>query len=524
LTTPRRHTFTLSLSLALLMAGSATMASAASDVELRPVEIPAMGVSTVVPAEWVELGGGVFARSEQPTDGTILVVQSAPVGVDQLWRGLLPQLMLDAIPEPDGTLDTDGFQWALYEVPVTVGERSVTVALAVAETGGATHLVLFQASPDTFELLRDSVFIPAVEGFAILAPEPTADPATLGYLVEDVSFPGGDEGVDLAGTLTRPVGPGPHPAVVLMSGSGAQDRDESLRPITTLKPFALIADALTSAGLAVLRYDDRGVGGSSGDYAAATIEDLAADGGAALTFLRRRDDIDPARIGVLGHSEGGLLAAKLAAQDPEIAFVIGLATPATDGISVIAAQSEAVPRSAGIPEAEIELAVSFAERALPLARDGDKAGLEEALRDHLGALWDAKSEADRLVLGDREAFVQRLVASRLPGMLSPEYRSILAYDPGPDWQRVQAPVLGLFGGKDVQVLGQPNAEALRAALAAGGNEDAEIVVLPDANHLFQSAETGAVGEYASLPPEFTPDLLPTIVAWLAEQLGLPGAS
>jgi dienelactone hydrolase len=519
---PRGSISILGLAVAMVMAVSAT--TVASEIERRPVEIPAMGVSTVVPADWVELGGGAFGQTAQPTDGTILVVQSAPVSTDQLWRSLLPQLLLDVIPEPTGTLDTDGFQWTLYEVPVTVGERSLTVALAVSTSGGASHLVLLQAPPDTLGLLRDEVFIPAVEAFAVLAPEPTPDPDTLGYLVEEVSFDGSDAGVELAGTLTRPAGPGPHPAVVLMSGSGGQDRDETLRPLTTLKPFALIADALTSAGVAVLRYDDRGVAGSSGDYAAATIEDLAADGGAALAFLRGRDDIDPARLGVLGHSEGGLLAAMLAADDPGIAFVVGLAAPAIDGVSLIVAQSEAVPRSNGVPEAEIELAVSFAERALPLARDGDKAGLEQALRDHLGALWDGKSEVDRLVLGDREAYVERQVAAQLPGMLSPEYRSILAYDPGPDWQRVQAPVLGLFGGKDVQVLGEPNAEALEAALRAGGNEDIEIVVIPDANHLFQAAETGAVGEYGSLPPELTPDLLPTIVAWLTEHLGIPGAS
>jgi pimeloyl-ACP methyl ester carboxylesterase len=403
---------------------------------------------------------------------------------------------------------------------VTLGATTLTVELALAVDDGATHIVLLQAPVDEFAILREAVLVPALEAFAILAPEATPDPATLGYRVEEVRFPGGGPGVDLAGTLTLPEGTGPHPAVVLMSGSGAQDRDESLRPVSTLKPFALLADALTSAGLAVLRYDDRGVGGSTGDYDAATIRELAGDGAAALTYLRGRDDVDAERTGLLGHSEGGLYAAMLAAEDTGVAFVIGLAAPAVDGVSLLVAQNEAIARASGAPEEEVALATAFATQAMPAARDGDTATLEAAIRELAAGLWDRASEEERAILGTRDAFVRRQVDTQMPSLTSDWFRSILAYDPAPDWQRVTVPVLGAYGGLDVQVLPEQNASALKEALDEGGNEDVEIIVLPDANHLFQSAGSGAIAEYGTLPAEFTPDLLPTIVAWLTERAGL----
>jgi hypothetical protein len=295
-----------------------------------------------------------------------------------------------------------------------------------------------------------------------------------------------------------------------------------MRPVTTLKPFALIADALTSAGVAVLRYDDRGVGGSSGDYASATVEDLAGDGAAAVAYLRERPEIDPARIGLLGHSEGGLYAAQLAAADPGIAFVVGMAAPAVDGVSLLVAQNEAIQRAQGASEEDIALARTAAERTMPAARDGDVATFEAALNEYFGVLWDRATDEDRTILGDRASFISRQVEGLRERYLSDWFRSLLAYDPAPDWQRVAVPVLGLFGGKDVQVVTAQNEPALRAALEAGGNEDVRIVVLPGANHLFQAAESGAVEEYSSLAPEFDEGFLPALVAWVTTQAGLRG--
>ena len=513
----------LSLCLALLATlAPATLAQDESAVARRPVEDQLFGVSSVVPEEWQDLGGGAYARGTPPQDLALIAIQSAPATVDQVWRSLLPQFALDKIPEVAGELAAGEYAWTLYRFDISLGELLIAAELALTEDDGATHLVLLQSSPEEFEVLREQVLLPAIEAFDVLAPEPTPDPASLGYEVEEVAFPGGSEGVELAGTLTLPPSPGPHPAVVLMSGSGAQDRDESLRPVSAIKPFALIADALTSAGVAVLRYDDRGVGGSSGDYESATVQELASDGRAAIDYLLERPDIDAGRIGILGHSEGGLYAAMLAARNPDIAFVVGMAAPATDGVSLIIDQNEAILRANGETEEEIAYARAFTEAVMPAVRDGEAETAEAGMRDYFGALWDRQSDADRTILGDREAFVQRQVDSQLPIYLSDWFRSILAYDPAPDWQQVGVPVLGLFGARDVQVVTGPNEGALRAALAAGGNQDVEIVVLPDANHLFQASQTGAMGEYGTLEPTFTPEFLPTLVEWVTARSGVSG--
>ena len=512
----------LGLCVTLLVPVPAALAQETADVDRRPIEDPLFGVSSVVPEDWQDLGSGTYGRGTPPDDLAVIAIQSAPATMDRLWPSLLPQFALDEVPEVTGELGSDRFDWTLYRFDVGLGDVVLAVELALTEDDGATHLVLLQSEPADFDVLREQVLLPAIDAFDVLAPEPTPDPATLGYRVEEVAFPGGSDGVQLAGTLTLPHGPGPHPAVVLMSGSGAQDRDESIRPVSTIKPFALIADALTSAGVAVLRYDDRGVGSSTGDYGSATLGDLASDGEAALEYLRARDEIDPARIGVLGHSEGGLYAAMLAAQDPDIAFVVGMAAPATDGVSLIVAQNEAILRAAGESEAEIGHAVALAEEAMPLARDGDDTALEGVLRDYYGGLWDRQPEQDRTILGERDAFVERQVESQLPLYLSDWYRSLLTYDPAPDWARVKVPVLGLFGANDVQVVLAQNEPALRAAVGTGGATDVEIVVFPDANHLFQASQTGALAEYSTLASEFTADFLPTLVAWVTERAGVAG--
>ena len=521
-------TMALGLCLALLaaaapasLAGQEVAEQDAAAIDRRPIEDPLFGVSSVVPEDWRDLGSGTYARGTPPQDLALVAIQTAPASLEQLWPSLLPQFALDEIPEVTGTISAAGFDWQLYQFVVGLGDTTLAVELAMAEDDGATHLVLLQSEPGEFAVLREQVLLPAIEAFGILAPEPTPDPATLGFAVEEVAFPGGSDGVELAGTLTLPPGPGPHPAIVLMSGSGAQDRDESLRPISTIKPFALIADALTSAGVAVLRYDDRGVGASTGDYDGATVTTLAGDGHAALEYLRDRTDVDPTRIGILGHSEGGLYAAMLAAEDSGIAFVVGMAAPAVDGVDLIVSQNEAIAQAAGETEEEIALIMAFAEEAVPLARDGEAKALGASIRDYFGALWDRQSEDDRTVLGDRDTFAQRQVDNLLSAYLSDWYRSILAYDPAPDWERVRAPVLGLFGARDVQVVLDRNEPALRAALEAAGS-DFEIVVFPDANHLFQAAETGGLDEYSTLAPRFTAGFLPTLVDWVTAQAGVAG--
>ncbi len=518
--TPRR---TLAVILSVCLALVATTAGAlAQDIERRPVEDPLFGVSAVVPADWQELGGGVYARGTPPDDLALIAIQAAPATIDQLWASLLPQFALTEVPELTGEYSSELFDWRLYRFDVQLGGMVIAVELALAEEDGTTQLLLLQSDPGEFDILREEVLLPAIDAFAPLAPEPTPDPSTFDYQIEEVAFPGGAADVQLAGTLTLPDGPGPHPVVVTMSGSGAQDRDESLRPLTALKPFAILADALTSAGIGVLRYDDRGVGGSSGDYESATIAELAEDARAAIDYLGTRDDVDPDRIGLFGHSEGGLYSAMLGASDPRVAWIGMMAPAVIDGVSLIVEQNQALVRSSGSDEELVEAYGRYSEEAMPLARDGDFEALEAVVRDFYGQVWDDLDPDDQVIAGEREAFIGRQVDTELPLYESDWFRSFLAYDPSADWQQVDVPVLAVFGGKDVQVIAESNAAALRDALAAGGNEDVEIITFPDANHLFQAADSGAVAEYGELEPEFLDGFVEAVVDWTSVQAGVAG--
>ena len=510
----------LSVALSLVVLGAPVAAQTEVAIERRPVEVVLYDVRSAVPTDWADLGQGRFARGTPPEDLAMIVLQAAEASKEQIWEALLPMLALSEAPEATGELATERFDWSLHRVDAGIGEVAIAVEIALSERDGRTSLVLFQAAPDEFDVLRSSVFIPALEAFATLEPAVTPHPSTFAYQIEEVVFPGGSEGVELAGTLTLPSTPGPHPVVVLMSGSGAQDRDESLKPLTTLQPFAEIADALTSAGVGVLRYDDRGKAGSTGDYAAATVGELAGDGRAAIDYLETRGDVDASRIGLLGHSEGGFYAAMLAAADPDIAFVVAMAPGVVDGVELLIAQNEAILRSGGETEELIGIAIEYASEILPLARDGDIAAIEEIGLDHFGSLWDRQGPDERAVLGERDAFVQRSIEMQVATVDSDWMRSLLAYDPRPDWEQVTVPVLGLFGAKDVQVVLEQNEPALRAALRSAGNEDVETAIFPNANHLFQEAVSGAMQEYQELEPEFTADFLPTLVDWVTVRAGV----
>lgn len=518
----RRLVLALSLCLGLLaVLAPVAVGQDEAGIAQRPVEDPRYGVRSVVPADWQDAAGPTYRRGGSPDD-PFLAFRSAPTGVAGLWQALLPELALSDIPEASSELVSDHFEWTLYDIDVELPSGDVVVQLSLTEAEGTGYLVLMRSDTLEADVLAEQVFLPAVKAFEALEPEPTLDPATLGYAVEEVAFPGGSEGVELAGTLTLPATSGPHPVVVLMSGTGPQDRDESLRPVTSLKPFALIADALTPAGVGVLRYDDRGVAESTGVHDTATIADLTGDGRAAIDYLETRDDIDAGRIGILGHSEGAIYAATLAADDSRVAYAVAMAPPAVDGLQLTIAQKETIARSSGVPEEEVEANVAFAEEVYPAALEGEADAVEAILRDQAGSVWDMQSAETRAVLGDRDAFVQRQVDINLPTLMSDQLRSFLATEPAADWARVTVPVLGLFGAKDVQVPLALNEPAWREALAAAGNDDATAVVFPEANHLFQDSVTGSLDEYAELEAVFTADFLPTLVEWITARAGVDG--
>ncbi len=509
----------LVMSTALMPAGVASQSASPGrsqrTVVLEPVLDEAYGLRSVAPAGWESAGMGVRLRGATPADQTLLALQSAPVAPEALWPALLPQLGLTTEPEPvERRTNAAGLEWRLYQVPM----GATTADLGLAAAPGVTYLVLLISTPAERDALVDAVFLPAVEALAPLVVTRTPLPSGIGYSEVEVSFPGGAPEVTLAGTLTIPAGAGPHPAVVLMSGSGPQDRDESL-PGMTLRPFALIADALGRAGVAVLRYDDRGTAASTGDHASATLLDFTADGSAALAYLRSRPEVDPARTGVLGHSEGGAYIATIAADDPSVAFVVGLAPMVRPGIDLMVDQSRAIARTQGMSDDAAEATAAGNRRLYEAALADAPDDLERVLRDALGETYDRQDPATRARLGDREAWVESQVAVQLPTLRSPWFRSLLGADPSAEWAKVAAPVLGVFGGKDVQVIAAPEAQALEVALDER-DPRSRVTTIPDANHLFQRAVTGALGEYPTLDQALTPELLPMLTDWVREATGL----
>ncbi len=306
-------------------------------------------------------------------------------------------------------------------------------------------------------------------------------------------------GVTLAGTLTLPTGEGPFPAAILISGSGAQDRDESLMGH---KPFAVLADHLTRNGIAVLRYDDRGFGRSTGSFQGATSADFATDAAAAYAFLRGRREIDRNAIGYVGHSEGGMVAPLAAPDSPGLAFVVLLAGPGERTRDVMEAQRRAIGQSMGLSEAELNQAGALQARlteiaAGPLPQTEVGAAMRAAMTD--GAL-----AASGVTPAQRDMMIARLS--------DPWFRWFLRYDPAPALRALGMPVLALNGSLDRQVLPAANLAGIRAALA--GNPDVTVRELPGLNHLFQTARTGGLGEYAEIEETMAPVVLETVSGWI----------
>lgn len=321
------------------------------------------------------------------------------------------------------------------------------------------------------------------------------------YLEEEVTFNGGAEGIVLAGTLTLPKGEGPFPAVLLIPGSGPQDRDESL---SSHRPFLLIADALTRKGIAVLRCDKRGVGKSTGNLDAATTMDLAADAKAALAYLKSRKEIDGTRIGLLGHSEGAIIAPYLAGHSKDVKWLVLLAAPATNGEQTLLNQSELIGRAGGLSDEQLDASLGFDQAAYALVRKEK----------------DPNTLAEKLVALVKEsgldaALPPAALETQLRMLTSPWFRFFLDYDPLPNLKSVNCPVLALYGQKDLQVAAKANLPLLKKTFQESMNTQAETRELPELNHLFQHAYTGTPAEYAAIEETFSLEALALIVDWVA---------
>ena len=326
------------------------------------------------------------------------------------------------------------------------------------------------------------------------------------------------EGHELAGTITKPAGTGPFTAVVLVTGSGPQNRDEE---IMDHRPFWVIADNLSRAGILVLRCDDRGFGKSGGKFETATTEDFVDDALACVKYLKARSDV--ARVGIVGHSEGGMIAPMAAAKSSDVAFIVMLAGTAVPGHELLTKQNELIAIASGVPE---DQAKELAAKADEVFRGVNAAMSDERLRERIHALVSAQQKA---MSGGAEQPVdpvamEATVNAQFQTLTSPWFRFFLKYDPQESIARVGVPVLAMNGDLDVQVDADQNLPAIEAALAKAGNRDVTIMKMEGLNHLFQKCgvsdgtrSSGGLQWYATNPETFNPAALQDIREWVLKR-------
>ena len=334
------------------------------------------------------------------------------------------------------------------------------------------------------------------------------EPELLPYQQEEITFENGQ--FHFEGTLTLPHGPGPFPAVVMITGSGPQDRDEQL---VGFRPFRIIADHLTRLEIAVYRYDDRGVGSSTGSVSEATSSDFADDVLAAATRISAHPRIDAARIGLIGHSEGGIVAPIAANRSSAISFAVLLAGTSVTGAEVIYEQAMLIARTASASEDDIAKQTQFQQRMFEALKRGEdlEQFRDEMAADFRQAIATAPPE-QRAAISDVDEFIETRVNTEIAQIQTPWFRYFLSYDPAVALRKAEIPILALFGELDLQVSPAQNYEPMVEALS--GNDDVTIEVIPGANHLFQAAVTGSPSEYATLDKAFIPGFLEKISDWI----------
>lgn len=445
---------------------------------------------------------------------SVLVLWSASVSFAQSvagdWRGTLQaggeglRLIFHVSEAPDGSLTAtlDSVTQGALGIPVqsaTVTERQVT--FVVAAVRGQFVGTLNAAGDEIAGTWSQGGSIPltlvkqarAADRIPDRRPQDPRPPYP--YREEEVAIVNRAADVTLGGTLTMPAGEGPFPAAVLLTGSGAQDRDEAM---AGHRPFLVLADRLARAGIAVLRLDDRGVGKSTGRFAAATMRDFVSDAETAIEYLRDRREIDRRRIGLVGHSEGGMVAPRLAVQRRDIAFVVLLAGPAVVGSDVLLEQGRLVALAMGAAPAAVEQSQAMQREVMAILKQSSSS-------------VDARV---RLRAWEQQKSMPPIAEAQMTQVTSDWFRELVAYDPAPALRQLTCPVLALDGSKDLQVPEAQNVPALRAALAT--NSRATVEIVPGVNHLFQTAVTGAPDEYATIDETISPLVLERVANWIVD--------
>ena len=331
------------------------------------------------------------------------------------------------------------------------------------------------------------------------------------YYSEDITFENKKAGINLAGTLTLPKKEGVFPVVILISGSGPQNRDEEL---LGHKPFLVLSDYLTKNGFAVFRYDDRGTALSKGDFKTATSADFATDVESAILYLKTRKEINNKKMGLIGHSEGGLIAPMVASKSKDVAFIVLLAGTGIQGDQILLLQQKLIGKATGVSEEDLQKNELTNRKAFDIVNKSNN--LEQLKSDLTNfikkELKDNPNSGKPTEMSDDD-----FVDLQVKQIATPWMQYFIKYDPAPVLQKVKCPVFAINGEKDLQVPPKENLEAIKKALTKGGNNKVTTKVFPNLNHLFQECKTGSPDEYASIEQTFSPTALTEVLKWLQTQ-------
>ena len=463
----------------------------------------------------------IVSAAPKPTDAS-----SAPAGgsIEGNWEGTLDvngvklRLVLKVSRGSDGALTAkmDSPDQGASDIPVSsVVQKGDAINFELSKIQGAYEGRLNKdASEISGEWKQGGGSLPLTLKRTtkpigkVLRPQEPTKPYP--YDEQEVAYDNKAGGVHLAGTLTLPKEKGPFPAVLLITGSGPQDRNEALMGH---KPFLVLSDYLTRRGIAVLRVDDRGVGGSTGSVSTSTAEDFAADVLAGVEFLKSRKEINPSQIGLIGHSEGGIVAPLAASKSKDIAFIVLMAGTGLTGEEILYLQAALIEKAGGASDEAIATNNKVQRAMFTIVKEEkDNAAAEKRMKENLTNMMAGFTEEQRKALGTSSA-----LDAQVKSVLSPWFRYFLVYDPRPALKKVNCPVLALNGERDLQVPPKEDLSEIAKALAEGGNKDYKTVLLPGLNHLFQTSTTGSPLEYGKIDETMAPIALQTMGDWIVAQ-------
>jgi len=464
-----------------------------------------------------------------PVTALAFPVYEPPLDLTGIWQGVLKvggielRLVIKVSKTADDqyTAMLDSPDQGAKDIPASlVSFKNGDVKIEVKAIFGVYEGKMEDDNTITGEWKQGATTLPLIMKRTDKAPElprrPQEPQKPYPYREEEVSYDNAKAGIKLAGTLTMPNSDGPFPAAVLITGSGPQDRDEAL---LGHKPFLVLADYLTRQGIAVLRFDDRGVGKSTGEFAKAMSADFATDVLAGVEYLKTRKEIHPKQIGLIGHSEGGLIAPIVAAQSRDAAFIVLMAGPGISGDEILYLQGALIARAGGANETAIAKNLELQKKMFAVIKaERDNVVAEKKMHPIWTQALTTLTDEEKKALNFTGANPDSLFQAQIKQLLSPWFRYFLFYDPQLTLKKVKCPVLAINGEKDLQVPPKENLAAIAKALKAGGNKEFITKELPSLNHLFQNATTGAPAEYNKIEETISPNALQIMGDWILAQV------